>query len=130
MGECVMPHVVFDKRLNLENFSKQFEVVILKEPFLIKLMDVFLDKEKRTALIPTVVIDKIHQQFLIELSTRKEKTTVRLYPGTDPEKTDGVKMALGLVAKLIQENNPDYQITKTNIDEFLFKGEENIITGP
>jgi len=100
-----MPHVVFDKRLNLENFSKQFKVIVLKEPYLIKLMDVFLDREKRTALIPTVVIDKIHQQFLIELSTRKEKTTVRLYPGTDPEKTNGVKMALGLIAKVIQENN-------------------------
>lgn len=116
-----MPHVVFDKRLNLENFSKQFKVTILKDPYLIKLMDVFIDREKRTALIPTVVIDKIHQQFLIELSTRKEKTTVRLYPGTDPEKTDGVKMALGLVAKIIQENNTDYKITKTNINDFLFQ---------
>lgn len=114
-----MPHVVFDKRLNLENFSEQFQVVVLKEPFLIKLMDVFLDREKRTALIPTVAIDKIHQQFLIEISTRKDKTTVRLYPGTDPEKTDGVKAALGLVAKTIQESNPDYVITKTNIKEFL-----------
>jgi len=116
-----MPHVVFDKRLNLENFSKQFKVTVLKDPYLIKLMDVFIDREKRTALIPTVVIDKIHQQFLIELSTRKEKTTVRLYPGTDPEKTDGVKMALGLVAKIIQENNTDYKITKTNINDFLFQ---------
>ena len=122
-----MPHVVFDKRLNLENFSKQFKIVILKDPYLIKVMDVFLDREKRTALIPTVVIDKIHQQFLIELSTRKEKTTVRLYPGTDPEKTDGVKMALGLAAKIIQESNSDYHIAKTNIDEFLFKKEENTI---
>ena len=122
-----MPHVVFDKRLNLENFSKQFQVFVLKEPYLIKLMNVFLDREKRTALIPTVVIDKIHQQFLIELSTRKGKTTIRLYPGTDPEKTDGVKMALGLVAKMIQKSNSDYQITKTNIDEFLFKKEENLI---
>lgn len=116
-----MPHVVFNEKLNLENFSTQFQEVILKEPFLIKLMDVFLDREKRTALIPAVVIDKIHQQFLIELSTRKDKTTVRLYPNTDPEKTDGVKMSLGLVAKIIQESNPDYKITKTNIDEFLFR---------
>ena len=122
-----MPHVVFDKRLNLENFSKQFQVFVLKEPYLIKLMNVFLDREKRTALIPTVVIDKIHQQFLIELSTRKDKTTIRLYPGTDPEKTDGVKMALGLVAKMIQKSNSDYQITKTNINEFLLKKEKNLI---
>jgi hypothetical protein len=114
-----MPHVVFDKRLDLESFSKQFQAVVLKEPYLIKLMDVFLDREKRTALIPTVVIGRIHQQFLIELSTRKDRTTVRLYPGTDPKKTDGVKTALGLVAKTIQGSNPDYLVTKTNIKEFL-----------
>ncbi len=116
-----MPHVVFDKKIDLEVFSRDFEETMLKEPYLIKLLNVFLDTEKRTALIPTVVIDKLHQQFLIELSTRKDKTTVRLYPGTDPEKTDGVKKALGLVAKLIQQANPDYQITKTNIKEFLFQ---------
>jgi len=114
-----MPHVVFDKRMNLEDFSNQFRVVILKEPFLIKLMDVFLDKEKRTALIPTVVIDKIHQQFLIEISTRKEKTTVRLYPSTDPEKTIGVKTALGLVANHLLDIFPTVRITRTNIDDYL-----------
>jgi len=53
-------------------------------------------------LIPVVVIDKLHQQFLIEISTRKDKTTIRLFTGTDPEKTDGVKMSLGLTAKIIQ----------------------------
>ena len=115
-----MPHVVFDKRIDLEEFSKQFVEIMIKEPFLIKLLDVYTNKEKRTALIPTVVIDNNHQQFLIEISTRKDKTTIRFFPGTDPEKTDGVKKALGLVAKIIQENNPNYNITKTNIEEFLF----------
>ena len=114
-----MPHVVFDKKIDLESFSQEFKETILKEPFLIKLLDVYTDKAKRTALIPTVVIDKLHQQFLIEISTRKDKTTVRLYPGTDPEKTDGVKMSLGLTAKIIQEINPNFKITKTNIGGFL-----------
>lgn len=114
-----MPHVVFDTRIDLENFSRQFQTIILKDPFLIKLMDIFLDKHKRTALIPTVVIDKIHQQFLIEISTNKDKTTVRLYPNTDPEKTDGVKTALSIVARMIQNCNVNCHITRTNIDEYL-----------
>ena len=114
-----MPHVVFDKRINLENFSNQFCTVILKEPFFVKLIDVFLDKEKRTALIPAVAIDKIHQQFLIEISTRKEKTTVRLYPATDPEKTTGVKTALGLVANQLLDVFPTIHITRTNISDFI-----------
>lgn len=38
-GGINMPHVVFDKRLDLENFSKQFKVIGLKEPYFIKLME-------------------------------------------------------------------------------------------
>ena len=111
-----MPHVVFDKEIDLESFSQEFKEIILKKPFLIKLLDVYTDKEKRTSLIPTVVIDKLHQQFFIEISTRKDKTTIRLFPGTDPEKTEGVKMSLGLTAKIILEMNPSLEITRTNID--------------
>ena len=114
-----MPHVVFDKKINLESFSQEFVETMIKKPCLIKLLDVFLDREKRTALIPTVVIDNLHQQFFIEVSTRKDKTTIRLFPGTDPDKTEGVKMSLGLTAKIIQEINPNFKITKTNIDRFL-----------
>ena len=114
-----MPHVVFDKEIDLERFSKEFSELIQTKPFLIKLLDVFLDRKKRIALVPAVVIDKLHQQFLIEITTRKDKTTVRLFPGTDPEKTDGVKMSLGLTAKMISEKNPDHKITKTNIEDFL-----------
>ena len=86
---------------------------------MIKLLNFYTDKEKRTALVAAVVVDKLHQQFLIEISTRKGKTTVRLFPGTDPEKTDGVKMSLGLIAKLIRGMNPSLKITRTNIDGFL-----------
>ena len=94
---------------------------MIKKPFLIKLLDVYTNKEKRTALIPTVVIDKLHQQFFIEICTRTDKTTIRLFPGTNPEKTDGVRTSLGLAAKIIQEINPTFKITKTNIDEFLLQ---------
>ena len=114
-----MPHVVFDKEIDLESFSTEFKEMMIKEPFLIKLLDVYTNKERRVALVPAVVIDKLHQQFLIEISTRKDKTTIRLFPGTDPEKTDGVKMSLSLTAKIIQEMNPNLKITRTNIDGFL-----------
>ncbi len=123
-----MPHVVFDKKIDLEIFSKEFQEKIIKKPFLIKILDVFLDRKKRVALIPTIVIDKSHQQFLIEISTRQDKTTIRLFPGTDPEKTDGVKTSLGLVAKLVQEINPNHRITKTNIGEFLLADKKRLVT--
>ena len=116
-----MPHVVFDQKLNLSEFASRFEEKILKKPALIKLQNIYVDKAERNALVSTVVIDSQHQQFFIEIVTRENKTTVRLFPLTDPEKTDGVKRSLGLLSNLIQKLNPKFVISKTNIDEFLDK---------
>lgn len=116
-----MPHVVFDRKLNLREFANHFKETILKEPVLIKLQNIYVDKDQRNALVSTVVIDNQHRQFFIEIVTRENKTTVRLLPVTDPEKTDGVKTSLGLLTNLIQKSNPDFVITKTNIVEFLIK---------
>ncbi len=114
-----MPHIVFGERIDLDDFSKKFTEVFQKESFLIKITNIFVDKEKLTALLPTVVISDIHQQFLIEISTRKSKTTIRLYPNTDPEKTDGVKTSMALLAKQIMGHYPEFEVTKTNLSDYL-----------
>ncbi len=114
-----MPHAVFDKKINLTEFSSHFKKLMQKESELIKLEDVYVNKETWSALIPAVVIDEQHQNFLIEISTTEQKTTVRLYPGTDPIKTKGVKKAMGFVAKMIQDTNPDAKIIRTNIGDFI-----------
>ena len=114
-----MPHVVLDKKIDLEGFSTKFQNIFQKEPFLIKIQNIYLDREKRCALLPTVVIDEKNQQFLIEISSREGKTTVRLYPGTDPEKTEGVKTAMGILVKKIQEIFTEAVVTRTNIGKFI-----------
>ena len=114
-----MPHVVLNTKIDLEGFSKKFHDIFQKEPFLIKINNIFLDRGKRCALIPTVVIDEKNQQFLIEIISREGKTTVRLYPGTDPEKTEGVKTAMGILTKKIQEIFSGVLITKTNIGNYI-----------
>lgn len=55
------------------------------------------------------------------MTNRKDKITIRLDPTTYPEKTDGVKIALALVAKRIQEIEKAHNlyVSKTNIQEFL-----------
>ena len=116
-----MPHVVFDKKIDLDELARNFKMTMIRDPFLIKLQNIYVDKEKRSALVSAVVIDTEHRQFFIELVTRENKTTIRLFPLTDPEKTDGVKMSLGLLAKIIQSFDTECVITKTNIDEFLIK---------
>ena len=114
-----MPHVVFDQKLDLSKFVTLFTETILKDSILIKLQNIYVDKAERSALVSSVVIDTQHQQFFIEIVTRENKTTVRLFPLTDPEKTDGVKRSLALLSNLIKKSNPAFVITKTNIGEFL-----------
>ncbi|KEQ57296.1 hypothetical protein AAA799B03_00777 [Marine Group I thaumarchaeote SCGC AAA799-B03] len=114
-----MPHIVFENKIDLNDFLQKFSPIFQRDSALIKIQTIFVDKDNFTALLPTVVIDENHQEFLIELSTRKEKTTIRLYPNTDPEKTDGVKIAMALLAKQIMNTYPDFKITKTNLSNYL-----------
>ena len=114
-----MPHVVLDKKINLKKFCNEFQNLSINKP-IIKITNIFLDKLERTALLPTTVIESnTNQHFLIEINVKDNKTTIRLYPGTDPEKTKGVKMFLGLLANKLLRLFPYANIAKTNIQNFI-----------
>lgn len=115
----ILPHVVFSKKIDLLDLSKNFTGLFLKNPVLIKISTIFVQNNGFSALLPTMVIDNIHREFLIEISTTKLKTTIRLYPVTDPDKTDGVKSSLGLLAKYLLDVYPDLKITKSNIFDYI-----------
>ena len=114
-----MPHIVFDSTIDLEFFSAKFVPFMTKASCIIKLNDFFLSQNKKSALVPTIVIDEKNQQFLIEIFAKEDKTTIRLFPGTDPQKTDGVKTSLGCLAKMMQNVFPQISISRTNIAEFI-----------
>lgn len=114
-----MPHIVFDKKIDLFALTKNFHEIFQKTPVLIKIHSVFVEHNGLTALFPVVVIDNMHQDFLIEISTTKSKTTIRLYPQTDPVKTDGVKLSIVLLSKYVLDIFPDLKVTKTNLTEYL-----------
>ena len=116
-----MPHVVFDKIVDLEEFSRQFQLIINKQSGIIKLEDVFVDKDKSKASVTAIVIDDLHQDFMIELDAKENTSTLRLFPMTDPQKTDGVKTALGLVAQFVLFMSPNTRILRTNIEQFIPK---------
>ena len=112
-----MPHVVFDKKIDLLDFSKKFTPIFQKESFLVKVPTIFVDKDNLSALLPAVAISDLHQKYFIEISTRESKTTIRLYPPTDPTKTDAVRESLILVAKQILNNYNDFKIIQTNLPQ-------------
>ena len=114
-----MPHVVLDQKIDLGRFYKDFEGIFAEKP-IIKIQNVFLDKLERTALFPTIVVEsQNNQQFLIEVNIKYDRTTIRLYPNTDPEKTAGVKTSMGLLVDRLLHAFPDVKIMKTNIQNFI-----------
>ena len=116
-----MPHVVFDKKIDLLEFSKQFQPIIKRDSGIIKLSDVYVNKNNDKVLITALTIDDIHQEFIIELDAKENSSTLRLFPMTDPQKTPSVKIALGLIASFILYMSPNARIIRTNITEFIEK---------
>jgi hypothetical protein len=116
-----LPHIVFGEKINLEKIFENFQPILEKSDKLIKIESIFLNSKKNNALIQTLVIDKLHQEFFIEVISSDVKTTIRLLPLTDPVKTDLVKTAMVLIAQLILKEFPELKITKTNLHEYLLE---------
>ena len=81
----------------------------------------YIDTRGTNALLNTIVIDDSHHEFFIQLMTNKNKTTIRLYPLTDPEKTDAVKQSLVNVYLEIQKHYPDMKVIKSNLWDYITK---------
>jgi|TARA_B110000438_G_scaffold202885_1_gene194548 hypothetical protein len=115
-----VPHIVLDKSLNLFDFSILFKPIFQKSP-LIKIQDMYVDTRGTNALLSVVVIDDSHHEFFIQLISNKDKTTIRLYPLTDPVKTDAVKQSLANLCLEIQKCYPDIKIIRSNLWDYLVK---------
>lgn len=113
-----MPHIVLNKQVNLLEFSKSFTPHFQKSP-LIRISSIFLENNRFSALLPVVVIDELHQDFFIQISTNSEKTTIRLLPLTDPKKTNSVKRSLSLVYLQMKKFDSSLTITKSNLWEHV-----------
>jgi len=113
-----MPHIVLNRQVNLFEFSKSLSPYFQKSP-LIRISNIFVDANGLSALLPVVVIDELHQEFFIQISTSPKKTTIRLLPLTDPEKTNSVKRSLSLVYFLLKGFDSNLIVTKSNLWEYI-----------
>jgi len=116
-----MPHIVLE---NINSTQEAFEAV---EPFsnkieggILKVMDKYINANGQTSLIESLAIENgNNQSFFIQLTQKKSSLTVRLLPLTDPEKTNGVKTIMAIIAKQIKDTNPDISYGKNNLEDFL-----------
>lgn len=115
-----MPHVIFDNGVNLEEFSSRFQNINQEKPFPIKIDNIFLDKKKNRALIP-VTTDKSNQEFIIEIISIQQRSTLRIFADEDIAKTDFAKTAMGLITKSILRTFANIRIFSTDIEKFIPK---------
>jgi len=113
-----MPHIVIDRQIDLFDFSKLFTPIFQKSP-LIKITSIYVEKSGNIALLPAVVIDDKHREFFIQIMSSHKKTTIRLLPQTDPEKTDTVKLSLAKVYVQMKTHYSDISISKSNLFDYV-----------
>jgi hypothetical protein len=99
-----------------------------KSNIIVRIEKYFINQPGDMILAKADAVDQKPQSFYIMVTNKnkEDKTTIRLDPMTDPEKTDGVKIALALMAKRIQEIEKAHNlyVSKTNIQEFIDKLQE------
>jgi hypothetical protein len=97
-----------------------------KSNVIVRIENFFINQRCDVILSKAIAIDQKTQSFFIVVTNRENKITIRLDPITDPEKTHGVKIAIALMAKRIQdiEKTSDLYVSKTNIQEFIDRLQE------
>jgi hypothetical protein len=116
-----MPHVVIEETLDLGLACQGISLASARSGGeILKVVDVYLNRSGRTALVDCVVVEEGHSQaFFVQLSQKERQITVRLLPATDPEKTAGVKRLMALIARQIHEAIGGSRFGKTNLQEYL-----------
>lgn len=116
-----MPHVVLEGRLDIQRFCTVYQPLVHRESDkILKLQHAYVSTTRDEVLIEAVALQDGHpQRFLVQVLVRDNRATVKLYPGTDPEKTDAVKKTVALVARQLMDCSPGVRYGSTNIGEFL-----------
>ncbi len=116
-----MPHIVLEKAKSVKECYDVIEPMVQQvEKGILKITDKYIDYRGNSALLESIVVENGKtQNFFIQLSSKGDAVTVRLLPLTDPEKTNGVKTLMGLVAKKIKDTNSDITYGKTNLQDFI-----------
>jgi hypothetical protein len=126
-----VPHIVLSGSISLSHVFEHMYKLLFKDQksnIIVRIEKYFINQPGDMILAKADAVDQKPQSFyiLVTNKNKEDKTTIRLDPMTDPEKTDGVKIALALMAKRIQEIEKAHNlyVSKTNIQEFIDKLQE------
>jgi hypothetical protein len=116
-----MPHIVLENAKSVKKCYESVNPQMIKiDGGILKITDKYINEKENSALIESIAVESgKNQTFFIQLSSKAEAVTVRLLPLTDPEKTNGVKKLMGVVAHEIKLSNSDITYGKTNLQDFI-----------
>jgi len=116
-----VPHVVLKGKVYAQNiFDNLNPLFIRNKDLILKTSKTYIDREKKSILIESLVIEKKNKtDFLAIISEREDGVVVRIYPGSKVEKTEGVKRILAETAKQLLDIFPELRVGKTNISDLL-----------
>lgn len=122
VGEVIiMPHVVLEGSLNIKDLNN-FNVSLRSNGTIIKIDELFINVAENRLLAKTVVVENGKPiSFYLDVMLKGNSITVRLDDLTAPEeKSDGVKMSIALMARLLQRYG-NLSISRTNISDQIAK---------
>jgi hypothetical protein len=124
-----VPHIILSGSILLSSTFKQMNKILFqdqKSNVIVRIENFFINQRFDIILSKAVAIDQKTQSFYVMVTNRENRITIRLDPITDPEKTHGVKIAIALIAKRIQdiEKPSNLYVSKTNIQEFIDRLQE------
>jgi hypothetical protein len=116
-----MPHVVLNGNVNLDDIFNKFKGVFIRnDQGILKTDNIYISRDKTIILIESLAIENgVKNSFLTLISHRNDGVVVRIYPGTEVEKTSGVKNILSEIAKQLLTVFPQLTIGETNLLEYL-----------
>jgi hypothetical protein len=116
-----MPHVVLTGNVNIDDiFNKLKGAFIRNESRLLKTENIYMSRDKTAILIESLAIEGgIKRSFFTMIGRRNDGVVVRIYQGSEVEKTVGVKSILGELAKQLLAAFPQLTIRETNLLEYL-----------
>jgi len=116
-----MPHVVLTGAILVDDIFPLLKPVLIRnQGGILKTDAMYISQDKSSILIESLAIEEGKKRsFFTLIGQRDDGLVIRIYPGSDVEKTVGVKSILSEIAKQLIGRFPQVRIGETNLMEFL-----------
>jgi hypothetical protein len=116
-----MPHIQLKGSCELRRLCEPLAALQRAAPPLVmKIQHVYLAPAEEQMILEAVVVEEyLRQNFFLLIRRDADGLIVRCHPFSAPQKTDGVKQLIALVAGCCREVCPQLEIGNTNLQSFL-----------